>query len=254
MAYGFSPADLLANIDSQTMFILVAFLAFFAVIFLALKGFRIFQQNKGASAVIAIVLSLGATWYLNTSFRIENIFGSLGLGNIDLFPYLLVLFLALFFFFVYQYKNKTFLALGALFIILPFTGLLYESGIILALGVLFLIIGFVWGHRIKKKERALALANQGNPNVTNVYNEFNSPIYQQRQRSLYDLKQKYMAYLFGYNKRGLTADYRRRILQAMNTIIDYAKKVGVSKSDFLSKKIGGTNAKAPEDLRPPFDG
>ena len=151
MAYGFSPADLLANIDSQTMFILVAFLAFFAVIFLALKGFRIFQENKGASAVIAIVLSLGATWYLNISFRIENIFGSLGLGNIDLFPYLVVLFLALFFFFVYQYKNRTFLALGALFIILPFTGLLYESGIILALGVLFLIIGFWWGHRIKKK-------------------------------------------------------------------------------------------------------
>lgn len=79
-------------------------------------------------------------------------------------------------------------------------------------------------------------------------------IYQQKQRSLYDLKQKYMAYLFAYNRRGLTKQYRKRILQAMNMIIDYAKKVGVSENEFLSSRIGGSNAKSPRSLKPPFDG
>lgn len=153
MAFGFSPADLFASIDSQTIFILVAFFVFLGLISIILKRFPAFENNAGASGIISIVLSLGITWFLNTSFRIENIFGSIGLGNIDLFPYLVVFFLAIFIFLIYKFKNRTFLALGAVFVILPFTGILYESGIFLVLGVLFLIIGFWWGHRIKKKDQ-----------------------------------------------------------------------------------------------------
>lgn len=63
-----------------------------------------------------------------------------------------------------------------------------------------------------------------------------------------------MAYLFAYNRRGLTKQYRERIIQAMNIIIEYARRAGVSKNDFLSKNVGGSNAKAPESLRPPYDG
>ena len=75
-----------------------------------------------------------------------------------------------------------------------------------------------------------------------------------RNRSLYDLKQKYMAYLFQYNRRGQTANRRRKMLRAMNIIISYAQRAGVPKREFLSNRIGGSNARAPEDLRPPFDG
>jgi len=63
-----------------------------------------------------------------------------------------------------------------------------------------------------------------------------------------------MAYLFQYNRKGQKKHHRERILQAMNLIIEYARRQGVSKKDFLSKKIGNSNAKAPEDLKAPYDG
>lgn len=75
-----------------------------------------------------------------------------------------------------------------------------------------------------------------------------------RRRSLNDLKQKYLAYLFYYNRRGLTKHQRESAIKAMQIIIQYAERVGISKEQFLSKDIGNSNAKAPEELRPPFDG
>ncbi len=76
----------------------------------------------------------------------------------------------------------------------------------------------------------------------------------QLRRNVYDLKQKYMAYLYRYYLRGQNKGQREQIIKAMKIIIAYAERAGVSKGEFLSSKIGGSNAKPPEALRPPFDG
>lgn len=72
----------------------------------------------------------------------------------------------------------------------------------------------------------------------------------EKRRSLYDLKQKYLAYLFQYHivLRQKKFDKAKRMKQAMITIIQYAEKLGCSKKVFLSKEIAGNNAKAPEEL------
>ena len=71
----------------------------------------------------------------------------------------------------------------------------------------------------------------------------------QIRRNLKDLKQKYMAYLFQFYKKGVNIHQQERILQAMRIIIDYAKRAGVSEEYFLSKEIGGNNAKSPDQIK-----
>jgi len=129
---------------------------------------------------------------------------------------------------------------GVLILIALFTDLVYEKMIVLIIGVILFLIGLIWWWKSRGKSGSVL----PNPAATPQQQVQQQIVYRQRERNLYDLKQKYMSYLFAYNRRGLTKHYRKRILQAMNIIIDYAKKVGVSKREFLSSKIGGSNAKA----------
>lgn len=146
--FGFSPAATLANIDAQTIFILVAFIVFFGMIFLSLSTINLFREQKGATTMMAIAVSLGATWYLNTSFSLSNLFYGIGF-TADLFPYLLVGFLVVFLFLMFKFKYKTLITTGILLILLPFTGLIYEDWTVIIAGILLLIIGFLWSRKSK---------------------------------------------------------------------------------------------------------
>ena len=70
-----------------------------------------------------------------------------------------------------------------------------------------------------------------------------------RSRNVYDLKQKYMSYLFEYYRKGINPQRQRRIKQAMQTIIRTAGRIGCSQRRFLSRAIAGQRAKSPRELR-----
>lgn len=53
-------------------------------------------------------------------------------------------------------------------------------------------------------------------------------VYQQRQRSVYDLQQKYDAYKFTVFRSNLNPHQRQQMLKAMYIIESYLKKLGTS--------------------------
>ncbi|MDP3966475.1 MAG: hypothetical protein Q8Q04_03010 [archaeon] len=137
-----------------------------------------------------------------------------------------------------------FLLAGMALAYFGFTG---GDPLVLGIGALLIILGLfcLFHHR---KDAGIS------PNASPREIGRDRIIYKKRQRSIYDLKQKYMSYLFQYNRRGQTAHQREEILKAMNIIISYAKKQGVSEREFLSRRVGNSNAKSPRELKRPFDG
>jgi hypothetical protein len=237
----FTVSEVFSYIDAQSIFIMVAFGVLGLMLSVILNRFPAFRGTP--AGIISLLLSLGMTYGINKWVAVNDLLPSIGISG-DILAYLPMALLVIFVISLFVFKWKAFLISGLVLIMITlFTDLVYEKTIVLTIGIVFMIIGLIWGIRNRtKKPLPLPTTPQG------------QAVYQQKQRNLYDLKQKYMAYLFAYNKRGLAKHERKRIIQAMDIIIDYARRVGVSKSDFLSNKIGGSNAKAPGDLRPPFDG
>jgi hypothetical protein len=254
----FTLSSVFSYVDSQSIFIIVTFGVLGLLLKVILDRFPAFRGTT--AGIMSLLLSLGATWGINKWINVNSFFYGIGFSG-DISAYLVMALIVIFIISLFIFKWKAPLILGALLILMAlFTDLVAEESLVLFAGIIFIMIGLIWAflsHRRKKKEEDILAGNAVSP-AAPVSNSASSPakqvVYQQRQRSLYDLKQKYMAYLFYYNRRGLTKHERERILKAMNIILDYAKKVGVSKNEFLSSKIGGSNAKAPWDLRPPFDG
>lgn len=287
----FSVSDFFSNIDAQSVFIVVCFGVLGLLLSTILNRFAAFRGTT--AGIMSLLLSLGMTWGINKWINLNGLLSGIGFSG-DILPYLLVALLIVLIFFLWKFKWIAFWISGLIMVLIAlFTDWIYETGIVLIAGIIFLIIGTLWWWRKKRGGKirfsllmiilGLLIGTYGLYIKDTLYMiiggilfllgiifwiigrkkevpqtpqqaQQQQVLYQQRKRTLYDLKQKYMAYLFYYNRRGLTKHERKRILKAMNIIIDYARKVGVSQGEFLSSKTGGSNAKAPGDLKPPFDG
>ncbi|MBI2044539.1 hypothetical protein HYT23_00620 [Candidatus Pacearchaeota archaeon] len=184
---------------------------------------------------------------------------------------------------------RIFLILGTIAIALSFTDLVYEKGLMLIIGIILLLWGlWLWRrHRRKLGGYSPSIPNSYRPRGSlfktpqryqdwrNYRKQLRDQGYQQKLqdqqkeyerkqqqaqqqaqqiqkvkiRALNDLKQKYMSYLFAYYRKGNSPQQQMRMKQALATIIKMAAQQGCDANTFLSSRIGGSNAKSPNELR-----
>lgn len=143
----FSLSNLLNSIDSSTMLLGAVFIVSFAFLNFALL--RFFKDNKATAGVIAFVISLSITYWINqTGFNIEGLFFEIGFSGDMLYTILPIILLIGIIIFIWKFKSKALLAMGALLIVLSFTNLIYAKGLTLLIGITLSGIG-IW--LLKKK-------------------------------------------------------------------------------------------------------
>ncbi|MCR4327457.1 MAG: hypothetical protein NUV46_02655 [Nanoarchaeota archaeon] len=119
--------------------------------------------------------------------------------------------------------------------------------IIMAIGLIVFLLGIKCLFKRKVIPKQYAGRVQGypprdspqnsSPNTSPEVVEREKLIYQKRQRSIYDLKQKYIAYGNRFNQVSRSnSQEAKRILEAMEIITNMAKKQGVKEGEFLSNK------------------
>jgi len=130
------------------------------------------------------------------------------------------------------------LAGAGLILIGALTDWFYQKWFVILFGIIIFLLG-IW------------LCSRPKPTLRRTGGQTQQPRKQRgpRRRNVYDLKQKYMAYLFEYYRKGINPQRQKRIKQAMQTIIRTAGRMGCSQRRFLSKEIAGQRAKSPRELR-----
>jgi len=230
--YGsFSISDFFDSINSQDITILAFFLIIFAFLFLILTRIGLFkdaygQPNKGIVGVISFAISLLSVYGIyKTGFSIENLFSGFGIST-DLFSILIWIILGIAaLFLIWKLKFKGFFMIFGLLLILiaVLTNLFYEKGIAFIIGSIMFVIGLLLWWRGRKKKFNPGRGDQNQPPEVI---ERERIVYQQRQRSLYDLKQKLYAYKFQYNNARGNPQRQKRIGQAMNIIEREIRRLG----------------------------
>ena len=164
--YGsFSFSDLLASIDQSMMILGTIFIVTFALLHFSLT--KAFRGNKSIAGVIAFALASLITYGINKmDFNFEGFFYDIGISG-DLLYILLPIIILVGIIWLANIKSKRtgkkfgfgniFLILGALFIALGLTDLIYEKGAAMVIGLILMIIG-IWAifkkkRRINKKEQ-----------------------------------------------------------------------------------------------------
>ncbi len=212
--------------------------------------------DKGTSNILSVVIALLITGGLYFSgLDVQGGLISIGIGE-DIITTIVPLILVIgIIYLLFKYKSKFFLIAGIVFILLAMFKLVYETTIMWILGIVCLFIGLLLWWKGKKKEKI------NNPNDKVPWwrrgrnNSPNNPpnnapqiIEKKRERSLLDLKQKYIQYVYMLNRSDVRNDdhKRKEIKNIMRTIINTAKNQGCSEGKFLSSSIGGTNTRPPE--------
>ena len=230
-----SSLDLGNIFDSSLIIYGGTFVIFFAFINFLL-GRSIFKgdESKTTRVVISLVISLMSVYGLSTGEFLSG-FGTGYIGDIfigNFLPTILtIIFIAGIVFFIWKWGfSNVLMILGALSIIVSITNLAYEKNVFFVLGIIFLVIGLllkfkkpkVGGWRWQRRQgRQTPPGTPGAPPQQQI-------IYQQRQRGIFDLKQKLHSYKFQYNAARNNPQRQKRMAQAMNII---AKKI---------KRLGGT--------------
>ncbi|HLC87400.1 MAG TPA: hypothetical protein VJH65_03955 [Candidatus Nanoarchaeia archaeon] len=152
--YGrFSISEFIASIDPSDLFIVLVFIASFALLNWALG--RVID-NKATSGVIAFSISFGITYGINRmGWDIERLFFSFGISEGFLYGIGVIIFIGLF-----LYLRKKFgaglplIGLGAmLFLMAIFTDWIYEKGLVTIIGVVMIIIGAIFYKKKKPQNR-----------------------------------------------------------------------------------------------------
>ena len=245
----------ISNINFNYFPIILLFgFSFFAINLISQK---VFKAKKSVSVVLSFLISGALTYSFFSSGRNFNDFFFYDFSSIPssllliIVPLIIILILAYSF---SKFKEDTFLIFGILFLASGIFSVVYKKTFMIVLGIIFILIWW----KIRKKSKNFGknenfpLNEKETPSsepVERQKKEIEKIKYLRRQRSLYDLKQKYMSYLFSYYTYRNNKHKQERIRQAMNTIIEMAKKQGCKKSKFLSRKIGGRKAKSPEELK-----
>jgi len=109
--------------------------------------------------------------------------------------------------------------------------------IFMGIGLVLLLLGLWCLFHKKRIPNSGLIPPKDSQNAPPQAIEKEKLIYQKRQRSIYDLKQKYIAYGNRFNQVSRSNPQEsKRILQTMDIIIKMAKKQGVKEREFLSNK------------------
>lgn len=156
-SYSFSPSDILASIDAQTIFILISFSVIAVVLKIILDRIPAFKGKM--AGVISVLISLGATWGINKWFSLNDFLLDIGFSG-DILFYLAIAFLVLLVFLCWKYKWRTFLILGLILILMAlFTELFNNPEFFLVLGVILFGIGLIWAWKSRNKPPKLPGGN-----------------------------------------------------------------------------------------------
>lgn len=147
--YGsFSITDLLYSIDPTVMTLAVLFIIIFAFSFFSLS--RIFKSkygepNKAMAGVVALALSTLAVYWINRSdLDFESFFYDIGISSEILYIVLPIIILVGIIWLSRKIRfYNVLLILGALFIVVTFTNLIYEKGAAFVIGVVLIVIGLL---------------------------------------------------------------------------------------------------------------
>lgn len=218
----------------------------FFLIFLALLSYilsKVFRDkygnvNTATVGVISFCISVLIVYFGKD--MVYNLVDGLRLSNTILYVLCGVAILVL----LYLLRRRLrfcmiLMIIGAGLILMgAFTDWFYQKWFVIVLGIILLLFG-IWLCSKKKENYPLEETKDSDQQPTQNRNK----------RNVYDLKQKYMAYLFQYYNKGNTPQRKKRIKQAMMEIIKIANKMGYPPRVFLSRKIAGQNAKAPNQLK-----
>ena len=198
-----SSLDLGNIFDSSLIIYGGTFVIFFAFINFLL-GRSVFKgdEAKTTRVVISLVISLMSVYGLSTGEFLSG-FGTGYIGDIfigNFLPTILtIIFIAGIVFFIWKWGfSNVLMILGALSILISITNLAYEKNVFFVLGIIFLVIGLllkfkkpkVGGWRWQRRQgRQTPPGTPGAPPQQQI-------IYQQRQRGIFDLKQKLHSYKF----------------------------------------------------------
>jgi len=234
-AQSYGSLDLGNIFDSSLIIYGGTFVIFFAFINFLL-GRSIFKgdESKTTRVVISLVISLMSVYGLSTGEFLSG-FGTGYIGDIfigNFLPTILtIIFIAGIVFFIWKWGfSNVLMILGALSIIISLTNLAYEKNVFFVLGIIFLVIGLllkfkkprVGGWRWQRRQgRQTPPGTPGTPPQQQI-------IYQQRQRGIFDLKQKLHSYKFQYNAARNNPQRQKRMAQAMNIIAKKIKQLGGS--------------------------
>lgn len=236
----------LGNIFDQSLIMYGGtFVIFFAFINFLL-GRSIFKgdESKTTRVVISLVVSLMSVYGLSRGTFLSG-FGTGYAGNFfvgDILPTIItIIFIAGIVFFMFKWGlSNVLMVLGILSILLSLTPLVYEQSVFFVLGIIFLVIGLllkfkkpkIGGWKWQKK------SGQNLPPGTPPQQQ--KIIYQQRQRGVYDLSQKYEAYKFNIFRTNLKPNKRRHMLRALYIIRNQLRKLGASQPGQSPEQIETT--------------
>lgn len=245
--------------DSSLIAWAALFLIFFIIINFTLKR-TVFKKDTATKFGLTFSISVLIIYYLvKSGFDLESFsLGNLEIGRI-IYPILPVLLVIGLIYLIYYLRRFTFLVLGILFILLSTSEFVYATTLLLILGIIFIIIWAIlrlkriWPPKWKTEEpresrykeprerkkwwnREPRERREPNPEQPQRQEEEQKIIYE-RRRTLYDLRQKYGDYKFKIFNRGMKAQERKRILQAMYIIEKQLKKLGGSVPGKSPKQI-----------------
>lgn len=284
-----SIGDFLDAFGFENLLLIATFLISFALINFILKRFlkdKYEQPNKAVAGIVAFAISMLIVYGVHRmEFDLENFFYNIGIGSEILEMAVPLIVLAAVMLLIWKIGICLVLfALGLLLTIISFTDLVYEPEILLITGIVLVIAGIIcfWVKKRKPRAEAGEYFPSTRPSPVEISQEQLEKLRRQeweeikrkqeeqerrlkkaeaeakkKKRAVYDLKQKYLAYLYEYSrfvKKGQEEAAKRkrtRIKGILNTIIAYAERAGVPKERFLSKEIARTKAKAPEELKEP---
>lgn len=148
----FSLGDFLNQTDSSTLILGSIFIISFAFLNFALGKY--FKDNKAISGSVSFAVSLLIIYAINRSgLNFDTFFFNIGISSDVLLPAMYLIFFAAFIFLVIKFGlAKTFIAFGALLVLVSFIpGLIYETGTAFFFGIILIIIGIAIFLFFKKK-------------------------------------------------------------------------------------------------------
>lgn len=243
----------LQNINSGIIVMGALFLIFFAFINYVLS--KVFRDkygnvNTATAGIISFCIAILIIYFGKDT--ISNIIDSLRFSDTILYIISVIAVLILLYFFRKKLRFCMILMLtgAGLILIGAFTELVYQKEFVIGLGIGLLLLGIWMCTRRPRNPRP----PRGRSLLEKALEPSSEPLKSKsprgaKRRNVYDLKQKYLAYLFQYYNKGNNPQRKKRIKQAMQTIIKMANKIGYPPRVFLSKKIAGQNAKAPNQLK-----
>lgn len=139
----FSLSEVMDSFDTETIFLLVLFLIFFAVLNFSLS--KAFKNNKTVANVVALGLSLLIIYGINKwGIDVEGFIYSIGAPEDIMSIVWPLLFIAGFIFMLAKIKTRILLAIGTLFILIDVFGFTEREGVLLVLGIGLIILYLIW--------------------------------------------------------------------------------------------------------------